>query len=48
MNNSITIDLKTVRILERILEHGERVELIPIKDGFKVMRIKRENVNLSA
>lgn len=27
-----------------VLQKGERVELIPVKDGVKVMRVKREEV----
>ncbi len=29
----------------KILEKGDRVELIPTKDGFKIMKIKRTTVN---
>lgn len=27
-----------------VLKKGERVELIPVKDGVKVMRVRREEV----
>lgn len=30
--------------IEAILAKGDRVELIPVKDGVKVVHIKRENV----
>lgn len=36
---------EVVRLVEKILARGERVELIPIKDGVKVVRIRRETVN---
>lgn len=30
--------------IEKVLSKGDRVELIPIKDGVKIMRIKREEI----
>lgn len=33
--------LKTV---DQILSKGDRVELIPVKDGVKVVRVRREEV----
>lgn len=38
---------EVVRIVEKILARGERVELIPVKDGVKVVRIRRETINCS-
>lgn len=32
------------KAIETILDKGDRVELIPIKNDVKVMRIKREEV----
>lgn len=32
--------------IESILAKGDRVELIPVKDGVKVVHIKRESVKL--
>lgn len=29
---------------ERVLNRGDRVELVPLKDGVKVLRTKREEV----
>jgi len=29
-----------------ILQKGQRVELIPVKDGIKVVKVKREEVKL--
>lgn len=37
---------KTVKAIESILAKGDRVELIPTKDGVKVVHIKRENVKV--
>jgi len=28
-----------------VLQKGDRVELIPVKDGVKVMKVRREKVN---
>lgn len=34
-----------IKAIERILSAGQRVELIPVKDGVKVVKVKRETVN---
>lgn len=33
-----------LNMIEAVLKKGDRVELIPTKDGVKVVRIKRETV----
>ena len=33
-----------IRAIESILSRGDRVELIPIKDGVRVVRVRRETV----
>lgn len=38
------MDEKTVKAAEAILAKGDRVELIPVKDGVKVMQVRREEV----
>lgn len=38
------IDEKTVKSIESVLKKGDRVEIIPVKDGVKVIRIKREEI----
>ena len=38
------IDEKTIKAAESVLAKGGRVELIPVKDGVKVVRVKREEV----
>ncbi len=38
------MDEKTVKAIEFILAKGDRAELIPVKDGVKVIRVKREEV----
>lgn len=42
MNNQL--DFKHLKIINRILEAGNRVELIPVKDGIKIIEIKRQEV----
>lgn len=34
----------TIKVIEAILEKGDRAEVIPTKDGVKVVRIRREPV----
>lgn len=38
------IDEKTIKAVEFSLAKGDRVELIPVKDGVKVVRVRREEV----
>ena len=38
------MDDKTIKAAESVLSRGERVELIPVKDGVKVVRVRREEV----
>ena len=38
------MDEKTIKAIETILAKGHRVELIPVKDGVKVVKIRRETV----
>jgi len=33
-----------IKAAEAVLARGERVELIPVKDGVKVVRVRREEV----
>ena len=35
---------ETIKVIEQILSKGDRVEVIPTKDGVKVVRIRREPV----
>ena len=39
------MDEKAWAIIKAILANGDRVELIPSNDGFKIMHIKRKNVS---
>ena len=38
------MDEKTIKVIETVLAKGDRVELIPVKDGIKVIHIKRKEV----
>lgn len=38
------IDEKTIKAAESVLAKGDRVELIPVKDGVKVVRVRRDEV----
>ena len=38
------IDGAALAAIEAILRKGDRVELIPVKDGIKVIHIKRKEV----
>ena len=36
------IDAATIATIEAILRKGDRAEIIPVKDGVKIVRIHRE------
>lgn len=38
------MDNKTIQAIEAVLAKGNRVELIPVKDGVKVICIQRKEV----
>lgn len=38
------IDEKVLKTVEEILKKGRRVELIPVKDGVRVIKIERREV----
>ena len=38
------ISTKTLEAIDKALAHGDRVELIPVKDGVKVIRIRRDEI----
>lgn len=40
----IRLDEKYIRLIENILSRGDRIEIIPTKERFKVLIIKREEV----
>ena len=37
---------ETIKTIASILAKGDRVELIPTRDGIKVVRIRRENMKV--
>lgn len=41
---SILINSSTIKAIEAVLSKGDRVEVIPVKDGVKVMSVKRMEV----
>lgn len=40
----VHIDEKAIKAMEHVLSHGDRVELIPVKDGVRVMQVQRKEV----
>lgn len=39
-----TLSEKSIEEIARVLSKGNRVELIPVKDGIKIVKVKRETV----
>lgn len=44
MDKPVKLNQSEISAIERTLAKGERVELIPVKGGVKVVRVKREEV----
>lgn len=45
MNKSrITLDKHSVEVAEKVLNSGDRVEIIPTKNGYKMLRKKKSEV----
>ncbi len=42
------MDEKTISLIAAILAKGDRVELIPVKDGVKVIRIERKEIKIQS
>lgn len=42
------MDEKTISLIAAILSKGDRVELIPVKDGVKIIRIERKKSKYKA
>lgn len=38
------IDTNTIKAIESVLAKGDRAEVVPVKDGVKVLRVRREAV----
>lgn len=44
----VKLDEKTIREVETILGKGQRVEIIPVKDGIRIFKIiRREEVKVN-
>ncbi len=41
------VDDKTLQAINNVLKKGDRVELVPTKDGVRVIHIRRENVDVN-
>lgn len=44
MAKTVKIEAGVITAIENTLAKGDRVELIPVKDGVKVVRVKREQI----
>lgn len=43
-NAKTNMDEQIIKAIEAVIAKGDRVELIPVKDGVKIIHIKREEV----
>lgn len=44
MEKHVKLSDKEIKAIEATLAKGERVEIIPVKDGVKLVRVKREEL----
>jgi hypothetical protein len=40
-NKEISLDFKHVKMINKIISEGERVEVVPTKDGVKIFKVVR-------
>lgn len=45
MDARYTLTKKGIEDIERVLSNGNRVEIIPVKDGIKIVQVKRETLD---
>ena len=38
------MDERQIKAIEAVLAKGDRIELIPVKDGVKIIHVKREEL----
>lgn len=48
MEKTVKLSDKEIKAIEATLAKGKRVEIIPVKDGVKVVRVKRETIGVTA
>ena len=41
---AVQIDERTKLLIERVLSQDQRVELIPTRDGVRVIRVRRDEI----
>ena len=42
--NDFTLTEAQLEAIAKIIQHGDRVELIPVKGGVKIIEIKRQEI----
>lgn len=43
-NEPKTLSPEQIKAIEEVLSAGDRLEIIPVKDGVKILRIRRKEV----
>ena len=38
------LDTEDIRAIESVISKGDRVEIIPAKDGYKIVKVSRETI----
>lgn len=46
-NAMLSANSEILQVINSVLKKGDRVELIPTKDGVRVIHIRRENVDVN-
>ena len=46
-NTVLSVNSEILQAINSVLKKGDRVELIPTKDGVRVIHIRRENVDVN-
>ena len=48
MDKPTKLNQSEIRAIEKTLSSGDRVEIIPIRDGVRIVRVKRETIGVTA
>ena len=44
MENKYRLTQEQIEAIERVVNRGDRVEIVPVRDGLKIMKVRRETI----
>lgn len=46
MKQEYKLTPEQIESIERVVNKGDRVEIIPVRDGLKIMKVRRETISV--